>query len=61
MRGHAWESRKAVRWAARQVAKWTKEKNQAEECSSWTWEPPAWKGRKPREVSAEIPRKSWGL
>ena len=21
------------------MAKWTKEKNQAEECSSWTWEP----------------------
>lgn len=39
MRGHAWERRKAVWWEVRQVAKWTKEKNQAEECSSWTWEP----------------------
>ena len=52
---------KAVRWAARQVAKWTKEKNQGEECSSRTWEPPTWEGRKPREVSAKILRKSWGL
>lgn len=39
--------RKAAQGAAGQAAQWNKEKKQGEELGPWTWEPPAWEGRKP--------------